>query len=88
MKTVVEFGIRGGYHIDNLVFPSVKLAMQTAAAIANAFDGSGMIRPQRFAVSRSNPRETWQNSTHFVAVSILDGTARGPASAKLWKKEG
>jgi hypothetical protein len=86
MKTVIEFGVRGGYHIDNIVLPSVKVAMQTAAAIVSTLDSRG-VRPQYFAVNRAVPRATWQNRTHFVAVSILDGVPRGAASQALWKKE-
>ena len=31
-------------------------------------------------------RESWQSPTHYVCVSKLDGVARGPASATLWRK--
>lgn len=89
MKTVIEFGVRGGYHVDNIILPSVKLAMRTASAIASTLEGSGCecVTPQYFAVTRAHPRMTWQSKTHFVAVSILDGAARGPASQHLWKKD-
>lgn len=60
MKVILEFGRRGGKHVDNLVFPSKKLEQGSA---------------------------TWLGSTHFVAVTAMDGALRGPASAQLWKEE-
>ena len=87
MKVVLEFGIRGGYHIDNLVFPTAKLAARTAAAIANSFEARETQFEGNYLVSRRKPRVSWSSSTHFVAVSILDGVMRGPAAASLWRKE-
>lgn len=86
MKTVLEFGIRGGFHVDNLVFPNAKLASQTASAIVNSFESRELHFPGDFIVKRGKPRVSWSSSTHFVSVSLLDGEMRGPASSELWKK--
>ena len=84
MKVVLEFGKRGGAHVDNLVFPSKKLAMQTADALVAVLSVSRG-RPPKLKLHPDAPRASWQSKTHFVAVTVLDGVARGPASDELWK---
>ena len=89
MKAVIEFGNRGGAHIENLVLPSVKLAIKTACAIGMMLTNDPFGIPARngyWVVNKNHPRATWQSETHFIAVSILDGVERGCASAGLWRK--
>lgn len=85
MKTVLEFGIRGGWHVDNTVLPTVKLGMRMARHMVAAFTGNEHVRETYFAVGKHDARITWQSDTHFVALSLLDGVPRGSASAKLWE---
>jgi hypothetical protein len=96
MKYVLEFGVRGGAHADNVVIPTRKLAEKLAANmvfILSNSDGQARIQGDMFSSTKtwkltpSTPRVSWQSSTHFVSLSILDGVARGPAAAKLWKRE-
>jgi hypothetical protein len=91
MKTVLEFGARGGAHTDNLIFPNAKLALLTAArlvmVLTNDPHSPGALS-KAWKLDRRNPRATWSNTTHFVAVSLLDGVMRGPAAAGLWRKPG
>ena len=86
MKVILEFGRRGGRHVDNLVFPSKKLALQTADALVRVFSEEPLAGKVRFRLSPTQPRATWQSAKHFVAVTVFDGVLRGPASAELWKE--
>lgn len=87
MKCILEFGVRGGAHVDNITLPSAKLATRIASSIVNMLNNdTGSSKEAHFALSKISPRINWQSSTHFVSVSLLDGEMRGPASAKLWKK--
>ena len=88
MKTVIEFGVKGGMHTDNQVFPTIESGQKMASALVMVFTNSNdsPIARKDWTVSRKMPRISWENATHFVALSILDDVARGPASAKLWKK--
>lgn len=87
MKYCLEFGQRGGYHVDNIVLPSRKLALELAHSIAMSYEPHGKPPVLNFQDGPHTPkiRITWQSDTHFVAVSKLDGIVRGSASAKLWK---
>ena len=89
MKYVLEFGERGGAHVENQIIPTRKLAEELARRLVMVFTNDP------HAISASNrdwlfdkhcKRMTWKNATHFVAVSKLDGILRGPASAQLWRK--
>lgn len=91
MKCVLEFGVRGGAHVDNLIFPSARLAILTAARLVMVFTNdphSPSAYPHNWKVNARNPRNTWTSATHFVAVSLLDGVPRGAAAAGLWRKPG
>ena len=83
MKYIVEFGVRGGAHTENLILPTRKLASDLARKLVLAFSN----RPAAaWHWPASCPRMYWQSPTHYVAVSKLDGVPRGPASATLWRK--
>ena len=89
MKTVIEFGVKGGAYTENQVFPTIESGIRMACALVSVLKNdplSPSASPENWRVRRDQPRICWENSTHFVALSILDGVARGPASAKLWKK--
>jgi hypothetical protein len=89
MKAVLEFGVRGGFHVENLVIPSAKLAAKLAVGIISTLDEPEMSYSKAIAyytVSRKSPRISWTSSEHFVSVTLLDGVDRGPASTTLWKK--
>lgn len=86
---ILEYGIRGGYHRDNLRLPSVKLAMKIATDLVAMFSDNQVkwdFRPRDVS-----PRGlvSWCSSTHFVSLTVTapgDTTFRGPASATLWKE--
>jgi hypothetical protein len=88
MKTILEFGVKGGSHIDNLVFPSAILASHTAVAIVNMLENDPhATHAPAWAFPRGLGRCTWENDTHFVAITRMDGKLRGSASAGLWRKD-
>lgn len=95
MPYVLEFGVKGGAHTDNIVVPSLKLAVKMACALVHVFSNDGShpsAKPENWWIGsrqsgkRTN-RESWENQTHFVALSRL-GECEGSASAHLWKKRG
>lgn len=89
MKYVVEFGVRGGAHTDNLVVPTQKLAKELAHSLVMVFLNDPCTQEFRdFAKGRKVHRAGWTSSTHFVSISALDGVSRGPASTELWKPAG
>lgn len=90
MKYVLEFGVRGGAHTENLIVPTQKLAQEMARKLVLTFSNdphhpAAALTEWQFP--RSCPRMTWQSPTHYVSVSKLDGVMRGPASATLWRPE-
>ena len=88
MKYVVEFGVRGGAHVDNLIVPTQKLAKELAHNLVMVFTNDPHCDQFRdYAKGRRIMRASWTSSTHFVSVSPLDGVMRGPASATLWQPE-
>lgn len=84
MRAIVEFGVRGE-RCSQHVFPTAKAAGEFAAKLSYVFgrDRScwqGTADPSKsedFRVSRRSPRVSWQSSTHYVSVSLLDGVPRG-----------
>ncbi len=90
MKVVLEFGVRGGQLAESLVLPTQKLGAEMASNLVRVFSNNQanpMGDKNRWSVRKDLPRKSWQSSTHFVALSVLDDVPRGPASARLWKKE-
>ena len=89
MKYVIEFGVRGGPYTESMVLPTRALAEELARTLVAVFcndanaEGAYM---KHWTLALCHTRKTWQNRTHFVAVSKLDGVRRGPASAALWPK--
>ena len=91
MKVVLEFGARGGQLAEAIRLPTQKAGMEMASNLVRvlsnnqhnpmALSGEWSLR------SGDVPRKSWQSSTHFVSLSLLDGIARCPASAGLWKKD-
>ena len=90
MKVVLEFGVRGGQLAEAIQLPTQKLGAEMAANLVRIFtnnQSNPMGSQEKWNVRKDLPRKSWQSSTHFVSLSILDDVARGPASAKLWKKD-
>jgi hypothetical protein len=91
MKCVLEFGVRGGNFTEVQIIPTQQLGAKLAAALVHVFSDPEYDNPtaRAFAwiVAKNAPRKSWQSSTHFVSLSLLDGDLRGPASAQLWKKD-
>lgn len=90
MKYVIEFGVRGGAHTDNLIVPTAKLAAQLCANLVFVFKNGATdpsTRRTDWQLAKNQPRMTWTSATHFVSLSKLDDVMRGPASAELWKAE-
>lgn len=86
MKYVLEFGRVGGAHVDNIVVPTRKLALQLARAIAGSYANDATLAGGRaWTFDKHTVRKTWTDHNFFVAVSKLDGEPRGPASARLWR---
>ena len=89
MQYVVEFGVRGGAHTENLIVPTRKLAQELARKLVLVFTNDPhhpAAAPNEWRMPPSCVRESWISPTHYVCVSKLDGVARGPASATLWRK--
>ncbi|NUX98749.1 hypothetical protein [Paraburkholderia youngii] len=85
MKAIVEFGVRGD-RWSQQVCDSAKAAAHLACGLSHVFGMSGPNRDKYWSVSRKQPRVSWQSSTHFVSVSILDGEPRGNDTA-AWRRE-
>lgn len=88
MKTILEFGVRKGFHVDNQILPSVKLGARMAANLVAMLTNdphAPMARPVQWLAREG--RTEWQSETHFVALTKLDGELRGAASAYLWRKK-
>ena len=85
MKAILEFGVRGGAHADNLKVSSVKEGVRIAAALVAAFTNDPQTKPAGMW-NLTKGRDEWQNASHYVALSKLDGVLRGSASAHLWRK--
>ena len=88
MKYVIEFGVRGGAHTENLIVPTRKLAEELARKLVLVFTNDPhhhAAAPTAWLLPAHCPRQTWQSSTHYVSMSKLDGVPRGPASANLWR---
>ena len=87
MKIIIEFGVKGGSHTDNIILPSTKVAAQTIAAIVNAFENDSCATlPTSWSFGRNRGRLEWESETHFAAMTKMDGRLRGAASAHLWRK--
>lgn len=84
MKCVLEFGRKGGACVENTIIPTLKLGSRLTQDLIWVL--SDRLTFMKLKVSRKEPRQTWENSTHFVALSIMDDVPRGPASAQLWRK--
>lgn len=89
MPFVIEFGIRGGAHVDNIIIPTAKLAKKLVESLYHVFTASNQTPPKWYIFSdKGCPRESWMSATHFIAISRLnDERNQGAASAKLWKKD-
>lgn len=89
MKVVLEFGVRGGPFAESIILPSQKLGAEMASNLVRVLsenNDNSIGRKAQWNVRKNLPRKSWQSSSHFVSLSILDGEPRGPASAQLWKK--
>lgn len=92
MRYVIEFGIRGGNHSGEIVLNSKKTGAELAAAIVHVFLGEeGECRLSSanrswWKLKKNEPRKTWTSSSHFVALSKLDGVPRGSACSTLWRR--
>lgn len=89
MKYILEFGVRGGAHTENLTVPTRKLAEEIARKLVLVFTNDPhhpAAAPRAWLFFKGCPRQTWQSATHYISVSKLDGVMRGPASGGLWRK--
>lgn len=89
-KYVVEFGARGGAHTDNIVLSTELSARKVVANFVRCVgkrNGKGFSEYD-WHMLNSIYRKSWQNETHFAAISLLDGVMRGAASARLWQLDG
>jgi len=84
MKYVIEFGKHGGAYTDNIVVPTRLLAERLASSLVQVFQNNVHAS---MVMGPGATRNTWSNDTHFVALSLLDGVDRGPASATLWRSK-
>ena len=89
MKYILEFGNRGGAHVDNVEIPSLKLAQKLARCLVMTFTNdchaTGATQKD-WEFPRGVVRAVWKDANHFVAVSKLDGIPRGPAANNAWRK--
>lgn len=89
MKAVIEVGVRGGAHTDNVILPSARIAVTLASRLVMVLTNDPMhpaASPGAWKINKRHPRDKWQSATHFVSISLLDGVERGPAAAALWRK--
>ena len=86
MNCILEFGVRGGAHTDKMIVGSASLASALATNLVRVFENNPNYKID-FKINSKMPRKSWQSSSHFVSISVLDGVMRGPASTHLWKKE-
>lgn len=84
MRYIVEFGVRGGHLTENVQMPSARKAARLCSAVSNLLVPGQIIPPALWYIPRGAVRAYWVTRTHFIAVSVLDGVPRGPASALLW----
>lgn len=88
-KYCLEFGVRGGAHTDNVVIPTRALAEKLARCLVMTFKNDPHATgatARDWVMGKHCARQTWQSSKHFVSITRLDGGARGPAAAGLWRK--
>lgn len=88
MKYCLEFGVRGGRISSQLIIPSSALARRTAADLVHVLHDPkerpvGCLQHE-WHLSKEYPRLVWASMTHYVALSLLDGVDRGPASSRYW----
>lgn len=83
-QAVVTFGIRGARCSGQNVLP-IKAAAKLANELAWVMGRNKSDNARDFLVSRKVPMQSWQSSTHYVAVQLLTGD--GDKSAALWRKE-
>lgn len=89
MKYVLEYGVRGGAHVDNQILPTCKLAEQFARRLVMVFCNDPFAQgaeERNWIMAKCDYRKYWQNATHYVGISRLDGVMRGSASSALWRK--
>lgn len=89
MKYALEFGVRGGAHTENIIVPTRDLAERLARSLVMAFQNDPFAKgacERDWLFCKGEVRLTWRSTTHFVAISKLDGVSRGPASSVLWRK--
>ena len=90
MKFCIEFGVRGGYNVDNIVVSGNPIAAKICSSLVMVFENStetSSSKLKTWMLENNCPRMSWSSPTHFVSLSKLDGMDRGSASSKLWKKE-
>ena len=87
MRYVLEFGVRGGAHVENEIVNTREQAERLARRLVMVFTNDPHGATDRdFVFSKHTTRFIWKSETHFVAVSKLDGKPRGPASATVWRE--
>lgn len=90
MKYIVEFGQKGAYHSsETITIHSNKEAAKLAASLVLVLTQDNSISRSVQAtwyLSKYEARTYWENDTHFVALSKLDGVERGSATSVLWRK--
>lgn len=89
MAFILEFGIKGGAHTDNVIVPTSKLADKLARSLQWVLS-EGTAESKWYITTekhRRTKRECWESSTHFVSLTRAGSGVEGPASSKLWKKE-
>ena len=87
MPYILEFGVKGGAHVDNVVVPTAKLADKLARNLVAVFSNNQEQSPWAITAEkhRRTHREWWESSTHFVALTRMgNNTTEGSASSTLW----
>jgi hypothetical protein len=89
MAFILEFGLKGGAHVDNVVVPTAKLADKLARNLVHVFSNKHLDKCEMWAITnekhRRTHREWWESDTHFVALTrVGNNSTEGSASSKLW----
>lgn len=82
---VLEYGVRGGACVDNLIIVTAKQAAREANLLTHVLsNGEHSTEPWQWFLGHHDVRRAWVTPTHYVAVSRLPGAQEGSASSKLW----
>ena len=96
MKFIIEYGVKGGTHIDNLVLDmTLDMASKMFSSLALAFQKKNVNDEFSFKTLKKffsyRDQVTWNDETHYICFTRYSWAKEhlpGPASAKYWHTKG